>query len=95
MGGGGGVGQKICGGGGGVTLALRNQISVKYVFVCSTHTFHKNICFTVCFNSAGFCDSAMVNIGFKYSMLLSAGCFLLHSYCKHESSYYIQAMKTT
>ena len=54
-------GQKICGGGG--TLAYRNQISVKSVFVCSTHTFHKNVCFTVCLNSAEFYDSAMVNVG--------------------------------
>ena len=41
----------------GETLTYRNQI------VCSTHTFHKNICFTVCLNFTGFCDSAMVNIG--------------------------------
>ena len=47
----------------GGTLAYRNQISVKSVFVCSTHICHKNICYTVCLNSTGFCDSAMVNIG--------------------------------
>ena len=47
----------------GGTLGYRNQISIKSVFVCSTRTFHKNICFTVCLNSAGFCDSAVVNIG--------------------------------
>ena len=47
---------------GGGALAYRNQISVKSVFVSSTHTFHKNVCFTVYLNSAGFCDSAMVNI---------------------------------
>ena len=47
----------------GGTLAYRNQISVKSVFACSTHNFHKNICFTVCLNSAGFFDSALVNIG--------------------------------
>ena len=47
----------------GGTLAYRNQISVKSVFVCSTHTFHKNVCFTVCLNSAEFYDSAMVNVG--------------------------------
>ena len=45
------------------TLAYRNQISVKPIFVCSTHTFHKNVCFTVCLNSTGVCDSAMVNVG--------------------------------
>ena len=48
---------------GGGTLAYRNQISLKSVFVCSAHTFHKSICFIVCLNSAGFCDSAVVNIG--------------------------------
>ena len=36
--------------------------SVKSVFVLSTHTFHKNVCFTVCLNSAVFFDSAMVNL---------------------------------
>ena len=44
----------------GGTLAHRNQISV---FVCTTHTFHQNVCFTVCLNSTGCCDSAMVNVG--------------------------------
>ena len=52
-------GQKICGG----TLAYRNQIAVEVVFVCSTHTFHENVCCTVCLDSAGFCDSEIVNIG--------------------------------
>ena len=50
-------GKKIVAGG---TLAHRNQISV---FVCTIHTFHKNVCFTVCLNSTGCCDSAMVNVG--------------------------------
>ena len=52
-------GQKICWG----TLVYRNQISVEFVFVCSTHAFHKNVCFTVCLNSSGFCDSEIVNTG--------------------------------
>ena len=52
--------KKVVGGG---TLSYRNQLSVKSVFVCSTHIFHNNICYTVCLNSAGFCDSAMVNVG--------------------------------
>ena len=30
----------------------------------------------------------------KCYILLSVGCFLLHSYCKQESSYYIHGMKT-
>ena len=73
-------GQRICE---RETLAYRNQKFVKSVFVCSTHTFHKNICCTVCLNSTGFCDSTMVNIGsYKCSVLLSVGYFLLHSYCK-------------
>ena len=46
----------------GETLVYRNQISVKSVVVCSSHTFHKNICFTVSLNSPRFCDSAVVNI---------------------------------
>ena len=47
----------------GGTLAYRNQISVKSDSACSTHTFSKNVCFIVYLNSAGFCDSAMANIG--------------------------------
>ena len=47
-------GTKNLWGGGGGTLASRNQISVKSVFVYSIHTFHKNICFTICLNTAEF-----------------------------------------
>ena len=44
--GGGGRGVQI-----GGTLACRNQISVKFAFVFSRLTCHKNVCFTVCLNS--------------------------------------------
>ena len=47
----------------GGEFGLKKSNICKIHFVCSTHTFHKNICFTVCLNSAEFCDSAMVNIG--------------------------------
>ena len=47
----------------GGDFGLQKSNIYKIHFCMFNTYFHKNICFTVCLNSAGFCDSAVVNIG--------------------------------
>ena len=51
--------KKLVGG----DFGLQKSNICKIRFCMFNIYFHKNICFTVFLNSAGFCDSAMVNIG--------------------------------